>query len=131
MRSSRVPGSRRTPTASLCSAEMGAGGSSLCNRSAKWRRTFWMWWSSPLADEWRRYLAQQMELGGAEVVLSGAVQITSGAAEQRDSVPAGSESGQTEEQTGPPPRRPADGWRKGAPPIPGPGLSVESPSVNP
>ena len=38
---------------------------------------------------------------------------------------------QTEERTAPPPRRPADGWRKGAPPIPGPGLSVESPSATP
>ena len=26
-------------------------------------------WRSPLADEWRRYLAQQIELGGAEVFL--------------------------------------------------------------
>ena len=50
-----------------------------------------------MSDLLRRYLEQQIELGGAEVVLS---------ATPRTAVP---------------PAR----WRKGAPPIPGPGLSVE------
>jgi hypothetical protein len=51
-----------------------------------------------LADEWRRYLEQQIELGGSEVILTDAV--------------AG-------------PQSPA--WKKNCPPIPGPGLAVESP----
>ena len=85
-----------------------------------------MWWSSLLADEWRRYLAQQIELGGAEVVLR-----TAG---KRGSGEVGNEGGATELQasapTSPPPRLPASlpSWRRGAPPVPGPGLAVESPS---
>ena len=74
-----------------------------------------------MADEWRRYLAQQMELGGPEVVLS-AGQLGSGTV----TAPGGESSEQT---PGPLTRRPADGWRKNAPPIPGPGISVESPPV--
>jgi uracil-DNA glycosylase len=84
-----------------------------------------MWWSSPLADEWRRYLAQQIELGGAEVVLGR----TAGPAV---GWPGG--SGHDNVTTTPlladpsagPPVRPS-AWKKGAPPIPGPGLAVESP----
>ena len=37
--------------------------------SARWPRRFSTRWSAPLADERRRYLAQQIELGGAEVIL--------------------------------------------------------------
>jgi uracil-DNA glycosylase len=74
-----------------------------------------------LADLWRRYLVQQMELGGAEVVLSAGQQVsgavTAPAVERGELTPA------------PLPRRQADAWRKGAPPIPGPGISVESPPV--
>jgi len=92
-----------------------------------------------LADEWKRYLQQQMELGGSEVVLSGA-------AGQRGSITASpfTESDQTEEQTAPRPPGPAapllkrteivapslggePRWKRGAPPIPGPGLAVETP----
>jgi uracil-DNA glycosylase family 4 len=54
-----------------------------------------------LSDLRRRYLEQQMELGGAEVVLE-----------------AGSGAG---------PAAPA--WSRGAPPIPGPGLAVTSPEA--
>jgi uracil-DNA glycosylase family 4 len=91
-----------------------------------------------LADEWRRYLAQQMELGGAEIVLS-----TAG---KRGSGEAGKEGGEVGRQgsgtaslgvdpsaarapASPPPRLPASqrSWRRGAPPIPGPGLAVETP----
>jgi uracil-DNA glycosylase len=77
-----------------------------------------------LADEWRRYLEQQIELGGAEVVLS-AGQRGSGAApvDLQEQVVAPKET-----PTAPPSRRSAEGWRKGAPPIPGAGLAVESPS---
>jgi uracil-DNA glycosylase len=74
-----------------------------------------------LADPWRRYLVQQMELGGAEVVLSAGQQVsgavTAPAVEPGEQTPA------------PLPRRQADAWRKGAPTIPGPGISVESPPV--
>jgi DNA polymerase len=61
-----------------------------------------------LADERLRYLAQQMELGGREVILDG----------------AGSSTGASDpaESGAPEPK-----WKKGAPPIPGPGLAVTSP----
>ncbi len=60
----------------------------------------------------RRYLAQQVELGGSEAVLSGARP----AAPQADAAP--------------PTRRAAtSSWQKGAPPIPGPGIAVESPEA--
>jgi uracil-DNA glycosylase len=63
-----------------------------------------------LASEWERYLRQQVELGGAEVVLSRAPTIR-----QENSAPQ-------------PVAAPRPSWRKGAPPIPGPGLVIESPS---
>jgi uracil-DNA glycosylase len=97
-----------------------------------------------LADEWRRYLQQQIELGGSEVVLSEAARPRGcGAVEQQDSTTTNenrataSLTGETAaavEEAAPlptPPEgtRPAarSSWRKGAPPIPGPGLAVESP----
>jgi uracil-DNA glycosylase family 4 len=76
-----------------------------------------------LPDEWERYLRQQIELGGAEVVLSVVGQRGRGAALAQPSVAE-------ESTTAPPPRRPAaplPRWRHGAPPVPGPGLAVESP----
>ena len=39
------------------------------SRSARWPRRSSTPWSGTLADEWRRYLAQQAELGGAEIIL--------------------------------------------------------------
>jgi uracil-DNA glycosylase len=57
----------------------------------------------------RRYLAQQIELGGAEVALE-----TSGR-------PSGSPADPAAEPEVPRP------WMKGAPPIPGPGVAVTSP----
>jgi len=69
-----------------------------------------------LADEWRRYLAQQVELGGAEIILRNAP------VREKDVTtdPAASPiAGSTTES--------AAKWRKGAPPIPGPGLAVTSP----
>jgi uracil-DNA glycosylase family 4 len=114
-----------------------------------------------LADEWERYLRQQVELGGAEVVLSAAGRVPFGRVGSGEvGKPAGvSISERSEESpeetsyrdldnssTGPiprsarddarvlvaespgsPPVRPST-WRKGAPPIPGPGLTVESPA---
>jgi uracil-DNA glycosylase family 4 len=75
-----------------------------------------------LADERRRYLIQQMELGGSEVVL----ERSAGAA------PAGPPSVRAE-PVEPPDNAPAGGervpkWKKGAPPIPGPGLVIELPA---
>ncbi len=61
-------------------------------------------WSMRLADERRRYLAQQIELGGAEIIMGS------------PGAPA------------PPPVAGVPAWKKGAPPIPGPGLAVRSPA---
>ena len=54
-----------------------------------------------MSDQIRKYFEQQVELGGAEVVLSGTPRAAA---------------------------RPAR-WRKDAPPIPGPGLSVDPPAL--
>jgi uracil-DNA glycosylase len=92
-------------------------------------------WSRLLGDEWERYLRQQIELGGAEVVLSRAVSRSGGQAVAQDRIlsrdvrEAEPRSELTDRLTARPldrpPARPS--WRKGAPPIPGPGLAVESP----
>jgi uracil-DNA glycosylase family 4 len=85
-----------------------------------------------LADEWARYLRQQIELGGAEVVLSRVPERRVGGAESRSESDLVDRSVRVEETvvleqpSVSPPLRPS-GWRKGAPPIPGPGLAVESP----
>ncbi|MGH7507917.1 MAG: uracil-DNA glycosylase [Gemmatimonadales bacterium] len=98
-----------------------------------------------MPDEWRRYLAQQIELGGSEVVIS--------RHSERGEESAGEPLCRDLDQTslGPIPRSARDdarvlaakpsagpavrpltgravgGWRKGAPPIPGPGIAVECP----
>ncbi len=100
-----------------------------------------------MAGEWERYLRQQIELGGAEVVLSQAIRL--GAASrpghsERSEESGGSASVEDLEKTssGPIPRSARDDARvaipsappasrdggRGCPPIPGPGLAVESPS---
>jgi uracil-DNA glycosylase len=96
-----------------------------------------------LADEWARYLRQQIELGGAEVILSTARNAgISGLSERSEESGSGSSVEDLDQAPGGPiprsarddlrvlertaPARPS--WRKGAPPIPGPGLVVESPS---
>jgi uracil-DNA glycosylase len=91
-----------------------------------------------LADEWERYLRQQVELGGSEIILSLAWKRESGEAGKDNSGAAGQrgrEAGDDDSSstttTAPRPRVPASPlprWRQGAPPIPGPGLAVESPS---
>ncbi len=82
-----------------------------------------------MADELRRYLQQQMELGGAEVVLSAgqrgrgaekahplaSIADTTAPATRTEVMPNG-------------PAAPLPRWSRGAPPIPGPGLTIESPS---
>jgi uracil-DNA glycosylase len=90
-----------------------------------------------LAGEWERYLRQQVELGGAEVVLTsagkrGSVEAGKGEPElESEGVSLVADAIQAEPSASPPPRVPASPlprWRQGAPPIPGPGLTVESPS---
>jgi uracil-DNA glycosylase len=92
--------------------------------STPWRRT--------LGDEWQRYVAQQIELGGAEVVVGRSV----GGAEGRRIGESREETRATAEYSVSPAlrpsahpltQRPAGGWRKGCPPIPAPGVAVESP----
>jgi uracil-DNA glycosylase family 4 len=78
--------------------------------STRWRRA--------LADRWRQYLMQQAELGGAEIYVEKAGQ-------------GGREAGRPPEEStasrspGPPG---APAWQRGAPPIPGPGLTVDLPA---
>jgi uracil-DNA glycosylase family 4 len=75
-----------------------------------------------LTDEWERYLRQQIELGGAEVILSWA------AGQRGREAATAHPPVSIEETTAPLPSRPAaPRWHHGAPPIPGPGLAVESP----
>jgi DNA polymerase len=63
----------------------------------------------------RRYLIQQVELGGAEVILGeAAVRRSSGAEEAGERVES------------PPVHAALPKWLKGAPPIPGPGLTITS-----
>ena len=66
-----------------------------------------------MADERRRYLAQQAELGGDEIIL--ATPLAGEAAAPRPQPAAQSPPG------------PEPKWKSGAPPIPGPGLAVRSP----
>ena len=101
-----------------------------------------------MADEWRRYLEQQVELGGAEVVLSGTVRVpgasTPGHSERSEESGSGTSSRDLDKTShGAIPRSARDDvrvlarrptpssqprWKQGAPPIPGPGIAVESPS---
>ncbi len=81
-----------------------------------------------MSDERRRYLQIQRELGGREVILSDG-------RPQADGRTVGPADGSEEPQvpaaaaqapSARPPVGPAD-WRKGAPPIPGPGLTISAP----
>jgi uracil-DNA glycosylase len=90
-----------------------------------------------LADLWQRYLEQQIELGGAEVVLSTGWKRGSGEAGRESAedqasgtVSADGSAMSAVDRPSPPPRLPASppSWRKGAPPIPGPGMAIETPS---
>jgi len=76
-----------------------------------------------LSDERRRYLAQQVELGGAEVILETAL--------VRREAPAGAPASSPPSPSSPtskssPPSQ--QKWKKGAPPIPGPGIYIEPPA---
>ena len=104
-----------------------------------------------MGGEWERYLRQQIELGGDEVVLSISLRPSgsrpghSERSEESGSGPLVHDLDRTSpgpiprsarddarvleprDPSAPPPLRPS-AWRKGCPPIPGPGLSVESPT---
>ena len=87
-------------------------------------------------DEWRRYLAQQAELGGSEVILEpGAGQVAPEPATRPSRLapppperavartPVGASAGFAA-----PDASGTAKWKKGAPPIPGPGLLIELPA---
>jgi len=77
-----------------------------------------MLWRRDLADERRRYLIQQMELGGGEVILEARAPAVGNAPSSPSGMDAApiSPAGEAEPK-----------WKKGAPPIPGPGLLIEPP----
>ena len=91
-------------------------------------------------DSWRRYLAQQAEIGGSELILSAPIPRAREPAVRDEKAdiemgksstpPAGGE--QARKTSTPGPRSPAAtartaAWTKGVPPIPGPGLRVDPP----
>jgi uracil-DNA glycosylase len=79
-----------------------------------------------LADERRRYLAQQIELGGAEIILG-----RRPAPAPEEEMPADRPNAPATPTATEPAAAPAGEtpkWKKGAPPIPGPGLAVLSPA---
>jgi uracil-DNA glycosylase family 4 len=85
-----------------------------------------------LSDSWRRYLAQQMDIGGSEVILpDGVGRWADGQMGSEADPNMGKSSSPPPERPRPsaahPPIRPSAGWRKGAPLIPGPGLRVDPP----
>ena len=91
-----------------------------------------------MGDERRRYLIQQMELGGSEVILERG---SAAPAAVRAPTPAPPEPGaaaaaaattppSTSALTPESPAHAAPKWKKGAPPIPGPGLTVEPPALS-
>jgi uracil-DNA glycosylase family 4 len=88
-------------------------------------------------NEWERYLRQQIDLGGPEIVLSRAIRRSGGQSISTETEPIESaeQVAELERRITPPVDRPTarppdrlSTWRKGAPPIPGPGLAIESPS---
>ncbi len=79
-----------------------------------------MRWSGPLDELRRRYLAQQVELGGAEVIL-GAAAAAAAANESSRHARAGGDGERAGRGCTADPK-----WLKGAPPIPGPGLTITS-----
>ena len=76
-----------------------------------------------MASEWERYLRQQIELGGAEVVLRSEWRRVVESEGERLTAPEAAAL-----RPSAPPAVRQSAWRKGCPPIPGPGLAVESPS---
>ena len=99
-----------------------------------------MKWRPALDELTRRYLAQQIEIGGAELVVQGgpgAPGGRSGPAQEPlpRSAPPPSRPARPPDHPVRPDRpvrsdRPAKDWRADAPPVPGPGLSIESPPMD-
>ena len=79
-----------------------------------------------MADERRRYLIQQMELGGSEVILERSGPVRAARAEP-DGPPEPVAAAQDKAEPVAP-RKSEPKWKKGAPPIPGPGLVIELPA---
>lgn len=122
------------------------GGNSLfrCSRRVLWRRQSWMQSRCGLDELRRRYLRQQVELGGPDLVASMPLSdlLARPARGVQPSLPSSPEEGEParplpRSRRVPGPRRrrapqPAGAagvrdWRVGAPPIPGPGLVIEPP----
>ena len=84
-----------------------------------------------MADERRRYLIQQMELGGSEVILERSGPVRAAHAEP-DRPPEPVAAAQDKAEPVAPrksePNKSEPKWKKGAPPIPGPGLVIELPA---
>ena len=77
-----------------------------------------------MSDKWQAYLRQQAELGGSEIYMAEAGQRGSGAG-GRDAVTAPQSGSPADAQ----PRSPGPvDWTKGAPAIPGPGLTIDLPA---
>ncbi len=85
-----------------------------------------------MGDERRRYLIQQMELGGSEVVLERGAAPRAAAPAPTPAPPepgaAATTPPPTPALTPESPAQAAPKWKKGAPPIPGPGLTIEPPA---
>lgn len=95
-----------------------------------------------MADEWRRYLAQQAELGGAEIILGAPLAKESAAgpmSTDRPSTTTPPASGESRAAETTPvispdaagtaaPSSTEPKWKRGAPPVPGPGLAILSPA---
>src|SRR5215213_5251885 len=146
MRWSRGPGSRKTPTGWLSSGGTAPERSFLCSPSGKSQKPSWIEWSRTLGSDWERYLRQQIELGGDEVVLSRVINQAPASArhsERSEESASGTSLSDRDRTSSRPIARSArdDGgvldspapateprWKQGCPPIPGPGLVVESAS---
>jgi len=81
-----------------------------------------------LADARRRYLRIQRELGGNEVILSAPPEAFRAKTDAVDSEDRPTDSASPPTSPSPPsPPSSRSHWRKGAPPIPGPGLTIVAP----
>lgn len=82
-----------------------------------------------MPDRWQQYLRQQAELGGNEVYLpvGATVAPPPAAAPSSPSAPPAPPASPSPESSAP---KGAVDWRKGAPPIPGPGLVIARPMAN-
>src|SRR5688500_12541242 len=110
---------------------MGPRSTCPCSRRAPWPRSCSTRWRSALAGERERYLRQQSELGGREVILSGRAGGAPGspASAADDTAPERSAEGDVGSKGRSESKTSEAKWRKGAPGIPGEGIAVHSPDV--